>query len=427
MSNNSPMKTLPYFDRRAWLKAAGVSISLPWLDRFAARAHANESQDSRHRMVYVCTTLGLYTPNLFPQSTGADYELTPYLQLVEGHRNDLTLFSGMSHPEQSGADGHSSEKTLLTSAPHPGLGGFRNTISVDQLAAEKLGYATRFPSLTLGTSRTSQSYTRSGVMIPAMSSPAKVFAELFLEGSDDEVQKQVRRLREGRSILDAVAQEARRIQQTSGREDRERLEEYFESVREMERRLEAAQAWIAKKKPEVHRESPKDIANESDIVGRAELMFELIPLALQTDSTRVITMTIQGRNDVPPVPGVSVDHHNLSHHGQEETKIEQLTLIETAIMSAFGKLMGALGQKNESGQRLLDQTSVVFGSNLGNANSHDWRNLPIILAGGGFSHGSYRAFDEKNNLPLSNLFLTLLQHQGHEVESFGSSTATMEL
>ena len=178
MSKKMPVKALQHFDRRIWLKAAGVSLSLPWLDRFASGAAANEGPDARHRMVYVCTTLGLYGPNLYPQSTGKDYELTPYLELIKEHRDELTLFSGMSHPEQSGADGHSSEKTWLTSAPHPGLGGFRNTISVDQLAAEKLGYVTRFPSLALGTSRTSQSYTRSGVMVPALSSPAKVFAEL---------------------------------------------------------------------------------------------------------------------------------------------------------------------------------------------------------------------------------------------------------
>ena len=133
---------------------------------------------------------------------------------------------------------------------------------------------------------------------------------------------------------------------------------------------------------------------------------------------------------VPVVEGVSVDHHNLSHHGQDRAKIEQLKLIETAQMQAFAKLMATLANKTEAangGGRLLDHTSVVFGSNLGNANSHDWHNLPILLAGGGHRHGQYRAFDEQRNQPLSNLFLSLLQKQGHEIERFGSSTGTIDL
>ena len=414
-------------DRRRFLRAAGVGLSLPLLDRFLPASLAGQTQDHRRRTVYICTTLGLYGPNLFPAETGFDYQPTPYLELLSEHRNDLTVFSGLSHPEQSGADGHSSEKTWLTSAPHPGLGGFRNTVSVDQLAAERLGYVTRFPSLILGTSNSSQSYTRSGVMIPAMSRPSQVFAELFLAGTDNEVRRQIQRLREGRSILDTVAEAARELSRSSGSDDKQRLDEYFNSVRDMEKRLEAAQAWMTKPKPVVEALQPEDISNESDLIGRAELMFELIPLALQTDSTRVIAVTLQGRNDVPVVPGVNIDHHNLSHHGQEQEKLAQLELIERTIFGAFGGLLKSLGEKDESGRRLLDETSIVFGSNLGNANSHDWRNLPILLAGGGFKHGAHRGFDKENNVPLSNLFVSLLQAQGHELDRFGSSSGTLDL
>jgi hypothetical protein len=152
------------------------------------------------------------------------------------------------------------------------------------------------------------------------------------------------------------------------------------------------------------------------------LLFELVPLALQTDSTRLITILVQGRGDVPPVPGVTIDHHNLSHHGQDPEKIRQLELIEKAEMKAVGRLLTALRQKTEGGAAMLDNTMVLFGSNLGNANSHDWRNLPILLAGGGFKHGQHVAFDAKNNVPLCNLFVQMLRQMGVNADQFGSST-----
>ncbi len=413
--------------RRQFLRAAGIGICLPILDRFTCSARGDDNTPQRKRIVTICTTLGLHGPDFFPQAVGAGYEPSPYLRVLGERLSDVTVFSGLSHPEQSGSDGHSSERTWLTSAAHPGLGGFRNTLSFDQLAAERLGYVTRFPSLVIGTSHSSQSYTRSGVMIPAVARPSELFAQLFLDGTAEQVASEVRRLGEGRSILDSVSEEAKRIARTSGRRDRQRLAEYFESVREMERRLHAAEAWSQRPKPHVDAEPPAEIQNEADLIGRTELMFELIPLALQTDSSRVIAMTMQGRNDVPPVPGVSIDHHNLSHHGQDEAKIAQLKLIEMAQMRALAKLLAALHDRTENGARLLDHTAVLFGSNLGNANSHDWRNLPILLAGGGFKHGEHRAFDAENNTPLANLFVTLLQSQGHTVDAFGSSTSALSL
>ena len=208
--------------------------------------------------------------------------------------------------------------------------------------------------------------------------------------------------------------------------DRDRLDEYFESLRTAENRFSKANAWLAKPKPKVDAQQPKDIEKESDLLGRTNLMMDLIPLIVQTDSSRMITLVVQGRNDVPDIPGVSVDHHNLSHHGQDEDKIEQLQKIETGLMKSFGRLIGQLKSKNEAGGSLLDHTMVTFGSNLGNANSHDWRNLPIFFAGGGFNHGQHVAFDHDDNKPLCNLFVTMLQKAGLEVDSFGSSEGTLD-
>lgn len=416
--------TMP-LSRRAFLRGAGVSLALPFLDAMWPQSlRAAAAAAAPKRLVAVCTSLGIYGPALFPKETGGTYSPTPYLDIIKEHQKDFTIFSGLSHPDQSGADGHSSEMTWLTSARNPGLGGFRNTISLDQYVAEKIGIETRFPSLTLGTNNISQSYTRSGVMIPAETKPSTVFAKLFINGSKDEVQRQMKKLREGRSIMDTVRDEAKRFGAKVGAADREKLDEYFTSVREMEQRLAKAEDWVQKPKPQVDAQKPTDIEEHADIVGRLRLLFELVPLALQTDSTRLITILVQGRGDVPPVPGVSIDHHNLSHHGQDPEKIRQLELIEKAEFTAFGKLLGSLKQKTEGGSSMLDNTMVLFGSNLGNANSHDWRNLPILLAGGGFKHGQHLGFDAKNNVPLCNLFVQMLRKMGINEEQFGSSSST---
>ncbi len=414
--------------RRSFLRGTGVSLALPFLDAMwsgrASAASAATAGTAPKRMVTVCASLGIYGPDLIPTQTGRDYQLTSYLNLMKDHRNDFTVFSGLCHPEQSGANGHSSEMTWLTSARNPGLGGFRNSISIDQLVAEKIGFETRFPSLVLGTNTTSQSYTRSGVMIPADSKPSQIFAKLFLDGTPDQVKNQMRRLREGRSIMDTVSEEAKRFERRVGSADRDKLDEYYTSVREMEQRLAKAEDWVLKPKPKVDARVPQDIVNESDIIGRMTLLFELVPLALQTDSTRLITILLQGRNDVPTIPGVTIDHHNLSHHGQDPEKIRQLRLVEEAEFRAFNGLLTALKAKKEGNGSLLDNTMVLFGSNLGNANSHDWHNLPMMLAGGGFKHGQHLAFDPKNNTPLGNLFVQMLQRMSIETDSFGSSAGS---
>ena len=402
-----------------------MALTLPLLDAFVGRVRGESAPASGKKMVCICTSLGLHAPFLFPDETGAEYAPTPYLELLKDHRKDFTLFSGLSHPDQAGANGHTSEMTWLTSARHPGLGGFKNTVSLDQLAAEKIGLQTRFPSLVLGTGSPSLSYTRGGVMIPAQSRPSRVFAKLFLDGTPDEVERQMQKLREGQSIMDTVQDEARSFMRRAGASDREKLDEYFTSVRELEERLVVSEAWVQKPKPKTEAKPPRDIDNGSDLIGRMRLLFDLIPLALQSDSTRLITVFLQGANAVPPVAGVTIDHHNLSHHGREPEKIAQLRLVETEQFRVFSGLLDALKKKREEGAPLLDDTMVMFGSNLGNANSHDTRNLPILLAGGGFKLGQHAAFDADKNKPLCNLFVSMLQQLGVETDNFGSSTGTL--
>jgi hypothetical protein len=414
--------------RRRFLRSAGVCLALPWLEalsprRTRAQAGAAVSGPPR-RLVCICTPLGLHAPSLFPQQTGKEYALTPYLEVLQDFRDEFTIISGLAHPDTGPS--HDSIYNFLTAAPHPERrAGFQNSVSLDQLAAEHIGGETRFPSLALSCEGFSLSWTRSGALVPSETAPASVFAKLFLEGRPDEVQAQARRLRDGQSILDAIGGQARAIGSAVGGDDRDKLDEYFTSIRELEQRLARAEQWARKPKPKVNARQPQNNPNPADLVGRARLMYDLVHLALQTDSTRLITLLLLGTSLVPPIPGVSQGHHDLSHHGQDPSKISQLGTIERAELKTLGELLSKLKETREEGGSLLDHTTLFFSSNLGNASSHSTRNLPVLVAGGGFRHGQHLAFDPGNPPPLCNLYVTMLQRLGIDVDRFGSSTGTL--
>lgn len=409
--------------RRAALKAAGVSVALPLLESMQLAKGADVAVPPK-RSVFVCTALGLHPRSFWPRTVGEDYELTPYLELLKQHRRDFTLFSGLQHEDQTGRQPHDSEMTFLTAARKPGMGGFRNSISVDQLAAKQFGNQTRFPSVTLGTMKPqSQSYTSGGVMIPAQTSPSGLFARLFLDGKPDAVMAQKQKLSDGKSILDELGAQAKTLRTKASRSDSHLLNDYFDAIRVAETNLATSRDWIDRPKPQVDADQPSDIGDAADIIGRARLLLDLVPLIVQTDSSRVVTLMIQDHFVVPKVKGVTGNHHNLSHHGQDPEKIAQLARIESLIVESFSGLLSQMKSTSEGGGSLLDNTSILFGSNLGNANAHHANNLPIILAGGGFQHGQYVA--SQAGTPLCNLFLTLLQSMGIEVDQFGQSTGTL--
>jgi hypothetical protein len=415
--------------RRHFLRGTGAALlGLPLLEAMSplvARriASAGNSQPSPKRFVAICAGLGFHGPFLFPTQPGRDYALTPYLEVLKEHRQDLTVFSGLSHPEQQGNNGHASELTWLTSAKRPGLAGFKNTISLDQAIADKIGIRTRYPYLALSTSGRSMSWTSNGVEIPGETSPARLFRALFIEGTQQEIADEMRSLERGRSILDTVRQQARQLNDQLGHRDREKLDEYLTAVRDLETRLQQSQGWVTKPKPRVEASVPQDVADRTDAIAKQRLMYDMIALALRTDSTRTVTFQLSGMNAVPLIPGVSHDWHNLSHHGKDPAKINELKIIETAEFEALNDFLSSLKSVREQDGSLLDRTAVLFGSNLGNASAHDWHNVPVLVAGGGYRHGSHIAHDTKNNTPLANLFVSLAQRMGLETDRFGSSTA----
>ncbi|MCB1092632.1 MAG: DUF1552 domain-containing protein [Verrucomicrobiae bacterium] len=409
--------------RRTFLRQAGVALGLPLLNSLAPRRGFGQGAPSGdvRRLLAICAPLGIHTPYLFPEKAGRDYAATPYLEPLQPLRDKFTVISGLMHPDVDG--GHSAEMSYLTGAAHPGQPSFRNSISLDQFAAERIGHLTRVPSLALSANDTSLSYTRAGVRLPPENRPSRLFAKLFLDGTEAEKAKQVTDLKRGRSILDTVGGEAKKLHAELGKRDQEKLDEYLSSVRDLENRLRETGSWIDKPKPKVDAKPPTDITDRNDAIGRQRLMYDLMALALQTDSTRIITYKLGGLNSVPTIQGVTQDWHQLSHHGQDEKKIDELKLIEMAEFKAFGDFLGRLKGIQENDRSLLDGTTVLYGSNLGNASSHSWRNLPLVLAGGGFRHGQHLAHDKDDNTAFANLFVQVAQNLGLEMESFGSSTA----
>ena len=435
---NAPfVSTRHALSRRKFLRGAGILLSLPLLDAMSpvfagvAKSAAGSTPGGKPRRMFgICNNLGLLPEHFFPKESGRGYALSLYLEALKEHQDRFTVFSGVSHPEVDG--GHPADNCFLTAAPHPGSAGFKNTISLDQYIGERIGHLTRFPSLTLGVNvqqgLRSLSWTGSGVLIPCEEKAADVFARMFLQGTKAEAEAQVRKLETGQSILDAVAGQAKDLQRTVGARDRERLDQYFTSVRDLEQRMQMSREWERQPKPKVSASVPLDPASPKAYMDKVKLMYDMVRLAFETDSTRSISLMLDSVNSPAIEFGevkTSDGYHNLSHHGKSKEKLAQLKNIDEWHMKLLAELFSELQAVKEGGDTLLDRTMILYGSNLGNANTHVTTNMPTIFAGGGFKHGQHLAFDTQHNYPLPNLFVSMLQRMGLETDKFASATGTM--
>lgn len=413
--------------RRRFLRGSAVAIALPFLESMSAPFARSATVAVPRRMFCICNNLGVLSQPFFPGDAGRDYTPSPYLKLLEKHRADFTVLSGVSHPFVDG--GHPSDISFLTAAPHPAGSSFRNSISLDQLVAERIGTLTRFPSLTLAVNGgRSLSWTRTGVAIPPEGRASGVFQQLFLQGSPAEIEQQISELDTGRSILDVVSEQARDLQRDVGARDRSRLDQYYSGVRDLEHRLAESRGWARRPKPKVKASPPTDPASPAQYMAKVQIMYDLARLAFETDSTRAITLMLNSvGTPVVQIAGATItdSYHNLSHHGMADEKLTQLKVIDEWHMKLLASLFKGLKGARENGAALLDRTMVLYGSNLGDANAHSTTNLPMLLAGGGFRHGQHLAFDRGRNYPLPNLFVSMLQRMGMEETGFGPSTGTM--
>lgn len=417
--------------RRRFLRGAGITLALPLLQSLRPAPARDPESPMPRRMLLISNNLGVLPKKFFPETSGRDYELSTYLQDLAEFRNDFTVISGLSHPDVDG--GHSTENCFLTAARGPTKSGFRNTISLDQFAAERLGPVTRFPTLNLGVNidraNRSLSWTRDGVLLPAEDSASALFRKMFVQGDPSAVKRQLHKLDERASILDTLLDDTRHVRRALGRYDQKRLDQYLTSVREIEQQLGVARQWELRPKPTTDEQPPRDIRDQKQFFEKFDLMLSMARLAFESDSTRIITLMVDAFA-TPPFKlhtdqNTTDGYHNLSHHGQSESKVQQLIDADHQQMMLLHKLFSKLAEAREGEDRLLDRTMILFGSNMGDANTHDNTNLPILVAGGGLSHGQHLAFRRDHNQPLCNLYVTMLQHLGVETESFGSSAGTL--
>jgi hypothetical protein len=399
--------------RRTFLRGAGVSLALPFLDAMRPAFGAAAAAAPPRRMLCIQTNMGILPQYFFPEKAGRDYQLTPYLQKLAAVRDEFTVFSGTSLPGVDG--GHAAEKCFITGTPHPIRGGFRNGISLDQYVGERIGNQTRFPALVMASSFEGQSmsFTRTGAKIPAENSPHKLFQQLFAAGKPEEVETVIQSMKRGQSLLDFVGGQSRRLTGALSSGDRQRMDEYSTAVRDLEQRLATAETWERKPKPAVAAKPPTDNLDQKAFADRMRLFFDVIKLALETDSTRSISFFV----DTYPI-------HGITHHGNRPDLLAELKAYEESQFVALGSFLESLAATKEEGQSLLDSTMVLFGTCMGSANSHSNVNLPVLLAGGGFKHGQHLAFDKNNNYPLSNIFVSMLQRLGIETDEFSTGKGT---
>lgn len=411
--------------RRTVLRAAGISLGLPLLEAMLPRvrtaAASAAPQEAPRRLVLVGQPLGLYGPHFFPTDAGRDYTPSRYLERLRELREQFTVFSGMSHRY---AAGHFAEVALFTGVA-PELireNDIKNGISLDQAVAAHVGQQTRFASLILGGGNAA--WNHRGVRLPAESRATQVFRRLFLAGTPAEEARELQRVRDGQSILDDVGEQLRALNRRVGQADRQRLELFAGSVREAEQMLQQDERWARTPKPQVDFPPPTNDYGGAQLIERSRQWYRLVELALQTDSTRAISLWL-GTQERPEIPGVTLGHHDASHHGQDPAKLEQLALIESAEIEVLGEFLQRLQSATEGDHTLLDRTIVLYASNLGNSSSHDNNNLPILLAGGGFRHQGHIAGPPQDNTRLANLFVRILHQLDIEARSFGGSTGVV--
>jgi len=420
----------PLNRRRFLLKSAGATLALPGLSSLVAKTVDSLAtvQATRgaglgaRRFVAVGNLLGFQQKSFFPSTEGRNYESTTLLKPLESLRDQMTVYRGLDHGIKGG---HFAVHSFLSGVLHSEARDREDgNVTLDQYLVEKVGDQTRFPSLTVGSEGgihggCQLSWTRSGVRVPPITNPADLFDRLFANDSPQRRQERKGENKLHRSILDAVNDEAKGLSRKVNREDREKLDEYFTSIRDVEKRLDLRHRWADHEKPDAPFKKPANKNTVDDL----PMLYELIALALQTDSTRIATLEIGG-SFLPQNLGIDKSYHSLSHHGNKEDAIAHLIKLETYQIEQYGKFLGRLAAIQDGQGTLLDSTSVLFGSGIGSGNSHTNSDLPVIVAGGGYKHGDFKKVESRglNKVRLCNLYVDLAQRMGIETDSFGNST-----
>ena len=409
-------------DRRTFLKGAGVAIALPIMESIRPRPlEAAETKKPVKRMVCISNNYGIYPQAFFPKEAGTDFEMPSTLEPLTKHRKDFTVFSHLDHGISGG---HACVPTLLNGIrPYLAAHFSEGNITMDQKAAEFVGSQTRFPSMTLRVNDSNLvSITRTGVQVPSIDL-RQTYRALFLEQSPQAKAQMSQRFERHNSILDVVMDEAKSLNKQLSKRDQQKFEEYFDSVRTLEKKIVQQEPWVETPKPKTDLKEPSQgQGTEPDL----KAMMELIALTIQTDSTRAITLTTGFRNGDFGLKG---GYHGLSHHGERETHISALKKIEHNQIAQMSYLIDLLKAQEDpiNGGTLFDHTILLFGCGMATG-PHSTKNLPLLLAGGGFKLGEHKTYPSKKGkrIPACNLLLSMLQNFGLEIDRFGTSTGTLK-
>ena len=413
--SNMRSMNLHSIDRRSFLQGVGVALALPMLESWARGAQPQRPR----RILAIGNHLGFYPQAFFPKEAGADYVSSQTLKNIEKHRKDFTVFSNL---DDGAHGGHSGVHAFLSGGirKEESAGFPEKNISLDQVAAEHSGSAARFPSINAGLAGgTDMCWNRMGVRIPPVNNPARLFEALFVQSSKAERNLERKRLGHRGSVLDALRESAKSLHGDLNNADRDKLDQYLTSVRDVERRLQMSEAWLDKPKP---KPGIDPIADEERMhIEEMPLFFDLLTLALQTDSTRVATFEIPMGFTTSDLDNVTSGYHGLSHHSKGENKLEQLRVVEDYIFTQVNRLFDGLQEA-----KIFNDTLVVMGSGMSDGSKHSNKNLPVLLAGGGLKHQGHVVCpaDKHKRVPLSNLWLSSLQWFGVERDTFGKSSGT---
>lgn len=431
--------------RRTFLQGIGTAMALPWLDAMTPIAQAASAPASPVRMAFIFFPNGAIVPNWKPEGSGADWKLSSTLKPLEAHKNDITVFTGLTqHHGRANGDGggdhaRNSGSFLTGAQPRKTDGAdIKLGVSVDQAAANLIGQQTRLPSLELGIERGRNSGNCDSGYSCAYSAniswktettpmakeinPKLAFERLF--GSVDDRAGQAERELYRKSILDLVAEDATLLRKRLGKKDQRKLDEYFNSVRELEVRIDRS-ATSRDQVPEY--EVPEGIPRELE--SHVRLMYDVMTLAFQTDTTRISTFMLAnaGSNRSYPMVGVNGGHHGLSHHKNDKKVMDDIAKIDTYLVTQFAYFLDKLKSVKEGEGTLLDNSLILYGSAIADANRHSHHDLPIVVAGRGggqFEQGKLREY--ANETPLNNLFVSMCHMAGAKVDSLGDSTGRLE-
>ena len=421
------MSSKQQVDRRHFLRGAGISLALPTLASLAPRQlSAAKPAAVPKRLVCIGNSLGYWPGGFFPTVAGQNYQTTQSLKFIDHHREKFTVFSNL---DDDATGGHSGVGTFLSGIKIQEAGGFpEKNMTLDQRAAEHVGSATRYPSLVTGLGEGADlCWNRSGVRIPPITNPARLFEALFVQ-ADESVRKSQRyRIGQDASIIDALLANARSVKGRLNRADRNKLDQYLTSVRDVEKQLQMSEVWVDQPKPKPSIEPILDTGQTH--LECIPLFYQLMALALQTDSTRVTSLETPVRLTLTGL--TEMGYHGLSHHGKDPGRLKELAKVEAYLLKHFAGFLDQISDVvAEDDKSLLDHTLVVFGSGMGNGSTHSNKHLPVVMAGGGVQHRGHLVSPDRDGadkIPLSNLWLSALQWFGLETGRFGKSTGTFSL